>query len=217
MNISNLSNAQSHIRESLKRFREEEEEMLLECDEACLISYNNKPKVHFNYTFRFYNMYSFLRQMHRFKDDLRNVTSFEIKVDMQDTPELQMLVNKYYSRFIKEVIDIIQDSNRQRELYIGFEGVSETCFAEVLKYIHGDTCITRFGVTNMPDCDKQQSHLYLEDLLKKSCIKDILLRLEEFTPEERLYFNRLAEVDIEEREIPIRSNTKSAAKLSKTI
>lgn len=212
MNTSIVPDTRSLIRESLKRYKEDEEEMLIECDENDLLIDSARPRECWKHTFRFYDMYSFLRRMHRFKDDPRYVMRFWIEVEKQDTVELQLLVNKYYARFIKELIDIIQDANRPTEFYIGFEGVSETCFAEILKYMHGDTCINRFAITKMPDCDKQQSHLYLEDMLKKSCIKEILLRLQDFTPEERLYFNRLAEVDIEEREIPIRSNTKSAAK-----
>ncbi len=114
---------------------------------------------------------------------------------------------------MKQFGEYVQDNQHLVMLDINWSIITDKGIEIISEYLFGNIKLKVLnlggnkGITNI-------SAPYLIEIAKKSCITKIDLWNTSISEEKEQEIEELLEVPIEQREIPIKSNTKSAAKIS---
>ena len=127
--------------------------------------------------------------------------------------ELNLYYNQMDDECMKQLGEYVQDNQHLELLWIGWNKVTDEGAEILSEYLIGNTKLKELGLYgNMGITDA--SVPYLIEIAKKSCIADICVRNTSISEENKQGIKELLKTPIEQREIPIKSNTKSAAKIS---
>ncbi len=114
---------------------------------------------------------------------------------------------------MKQLGEFVQDNEHLKKLDVSYNKVTDKGIEIISEYLIENTklkvldlCFNR-GITDV-------SVPYLIEIAKKSCITQIDIHYTSLSEGKRKEIEEAFKIPIEEREIPIKSNTKSAAKIS---
>ncbi len=114
---------------------------------------------------------------------------------------------------MKQLGEYIQDNKCIEKLRVRNNKITNKGIEIISEYLIGNTKLDELyfddnnGITDA-------SVPYLIEIAKKSCITEIDIRSTSISEEKQQEIEELLKIPIDEREIPIKSNTKSAAKIS---
>ncbi len=114
---------------------------------------------------------------------------------------------------MKQLGEFVQDNEHLEKLWLSNDNITDKGIEMISEYLIGNIKLKELnlsysrGITNA-------SVPYLVEIAKKSCITDIDIGFTSISEEKQKEIKELLKISIEEREIPIKSNTKSAAKIS---
>lgn len=104
------------------------------------------------------------------------------------------------------------DSNGYLEaLDIGYTNITDKGIGILSEFLIGNTTLKKLNISSCYNI-LDGSFPYFEKIAKYSCVTDIHLFSKQFSFRVRAELTRLFATPIEQREIPIKSNTKSASK-----
>ncbi len=125
---------------------------------------------------------------------------------------LDLSINEIDDECMKQLGEYIQDNEHLERLEIGSK-VTDKGIEMLSEYLIGNTTLKELNLSNKGITDV--SVPYLIDIAKKSCITEIDIENTSISEEkEDELTEKTFKIPIEQREIPIKSNTKSAAKIS---
>ncbi len=114
---------------------------------------------------------------------------------------------------MKQLGEYVQDNKHLERLDIDYTKITDKGIEIISEYLIGNTKLNKLDLDdNNGITDK--SVPYLIEIAKKSCTTDISLNDTLMSEEKQQEIEELLNIPIEQREIPIKSNTKSAAKIS---
>ncbi len=126
---------------------------------------------------------------------------------------LNLSYNEIDDECMKQLGEYVQDNEHLEILDISNNNITDKGIEIISEYLIGNTIINDLylhgneGITDV-------SAPYLIDIAKKSCITKIDVEHTSIFHKEQQEIWKALKIPIEEREIPIKSNTKSAAKIS---
>ncbi len=109
--------------------------------------------------------------------------------------------------------EYIQDNQYLERLYFGNNIISDKGIEILSGYLIGNTVLTHLEL-NMNEDITDLSGPFLIEIVKQSYIRQLNLWDTSVCNDYLHEIHRLLQVPLEQREIPIKSNTKSAAKIS---
>ncbi len=127
--------------------------------------------------------------------------------------ELSLSHNEIDDECMKQLGEYVQDNEHLERLMLGYNKITDKGIEVISEYLIGNTVmkilVLRYnrGITNA-------SIPYLIEIANQSCITDMDLWHTSISAEKKKEITELLKIPIDEREIPIKSNTKSAAKIS---
>ncbi len=114
---------------------------------------------------------------------------------------------------MKQLGEYVQDNEHLEILWLGNNKVTGKGIEIISEYLIGNTKLKELYLSyNIGITD--ESVPYLIEIAKKSRVNKMNLERISISEEKQQEIEELLEIPIEEREIPIKSNTKSAAKIS---
>ncbi len=126
---------------------------------------------------------------------------------------LDLSNNKIDDECMKQLGDYVQDNQHFECLNVGWNKVTDKGIEIISEHLIGNTKLNLLDLSfNKRITDK--SVPYLIEIAKKSCITQMDISYTSISEEKQQEMIELLKIPIEEREIPIKSNTKSAAKIS---
>ncbi len=126
---------------------------------------------------------------------------------------LNLSSNNVGDECMKQLGEYVQDSQYLDILRLGNNKITDKGIEMISEYLIGNTKLKELDLSvNKGITDA--SVPYLVEIGNKSCITKIGLRDTSISEEKQQQIKELLKIPIEEREIPIKSNTKSAAKIS---
>ncbi len=127
--------------------------------------------------------------------------------------KLNLSNNEIGDECMKQLGEYVQDNEHLERLILGYTQITDKGIEAFSEYLVGNT---KLKVLDLSD-NKEITDASVPDLIeiaKKSCITKIDIRYTSISEEKQQEIEVLLEMPIDEREIPIKSNTKSAAKIS---
>ncbi len=128
---------------------------------------------------------------------------------------LGLSYNEIDDECMEQLGEYVQDNQHLEILRLGDSKVTDKGFEILSEYLIGNTKLKEFGFYGNRRIT-YASFPYLIDITKKSCIVTIQLYGTPISEEKQQEIEDLLKIPIDEREIPIKSNTKSAAKISES-
>ncbi len=127
--------------------------------------------------------------------------------------DLNLYKNQIDDECMKQLGEYLQDNEHLEILRIDSIKITDKGIEILSEYLIGNTKLKELGL-NVNEGITDVSVPYLIEIAKKSCITQIYLENTSISEEKQQEIKELLKIPIEEREIPIKSNTKSAAKIS---
>ncbi len=128
--------------------------------------------------------------------------------------KLYLLNNEIDDECMKQLGEYVQDNEHLERLILGHNNkVTDKGIEMISEYLIGNTKLKKLYL-NYNEGITDKSVPYLIEIAKKSCITEIDIRYTPISFEKQEEIEELLKIPNEEREIPIKSNTKSAAKIS---
>lgn len=124
---------------------------------------------------------------------------------------LDLTENHINHTCLKKLGEYVQDNEHLEVLYLTKNYISDTGIEVLSEYLVGNTTMVYFSVGSNKDIT-DDSVPYLEEIARKTHILDFDLSLTSITAGKKKALKELLKIPVEKREIPVRSNTKSAAK-----
>ena len=127
--------------------------------------------------------------------------------------KLSLYGNEIDDECMKQFGEYVQDNEHLERLEIGKIKISDKGIEIISEYLIGNTKLKELdlkynkGITDV-------SVPYLIEIAKKSCITQMVVEYTSISEEKQQEIDEAHKIPIDEREIPIKSNTKSAAKIS---
>lgn len=114
---------------------------------------------------------------------------------------------------MKALVQFVQDNEHLEDLMLNGRDINDTFFEMLSECLIGNTRLNMLGVIfNKSITDK--SVPYFLEIAKKSHIKETMLWKTSISADNQQRIEDAFSTPIEEREIPLKSNTKSAAKIT---
>ncbi len=127
--------------------------------------------------------------------------------------DLNLSYNEIDDECMKQLGEYVQDNEYLERLMLSYNKVTDKGIEMLLEYLIGNTKLNELNLSvNWGITDA--SVPYLIEIAKKSCITRMYLGGTSISEEKQQEIVELPKIPIEQREIPIKSNTKSAAKIS---
>ncbi len=126
---------------------------------------------------------------------------------------LNLTGNEIDDECMKQLGEYVQDNEHLERLILDINKVTDKGTEMLSECLIGNTILKVLDLS----WNKEITDLsipYLIEIAKKSCITEIDIRYTSTSQEKKQEIEDLLKIPIEEREIPIKSNTKSAAKVS---
>lgn len=112
--------------------------------------------------------------------------------------------------------EFIENNKYLEKLYLGYNLITDKGIEVLSEYLIGNTTLKILAVLgNKLITDASQP--YVVQIAKTSCITAIDVSLTSISDRNRLKIIELLKTPIDQREIPIKSNTKSASKITSVI
>lgn len=109
--------------------------------------------------------------------------------------------------------DYLVGNTSLKELHLGCNNVTDKGMELLSNCLMGNTTLKELNLAyNYGITDASASHL--ADIARRSCIARLVIHSKNLSDEIETETSALLEIPVEEREIPIKSNCKSAAKIS---
>lgn len=127
--------------------------------------------------------------------------------------EVDLSCNELVEAHLHAVGRFIQNCSTLNHLLLNSCELSDESIELLSSYIIGTTSLEEIGFSNNEDLT-EDSIEYLEDMVKGSYLKSIDISDTSIDEDDLHDLNELFEIPVEERSIPIKSSSKSAAKIS---
>ncbi len=127
--------------------------------------------------------------------------------------DLNLSYNEIDDECMNQLGEYVQDNQHLKILNISGNKITDKEIEIISEYLIGNTKLDDLdlggnkGITDV-------SVPYLIEIAEKSCITEVYLQYTSISYAKQQEIEELLKIPIEEREIPIKSNTKSAAKIS---
>ncbi len=126
---------------------------------------------------------------------------------------LNLSWNQIDDECMKQFGEYVQDNDHLEKLRLSNNRITDKGIEIISEYLIGNTKLKELNLRGNKGIT-DESVPYLIEIAKKSCITQIDIRSRSISEEKRQEIEELLEIPIKQREIPIKSNTKSAAKIS---
>ncbi len=126
---------------------------------------------------------------------------------------LDLSWNQIDDECMKQLGEFVQDNEYLKKLGIGSNKVTDKGIEMLSECLMGNTKLKELDLNNNERIT-DASVSYLIEIAKKSCMTGIYLDDTSISEERQQEIREACKIPTEEREIPIKSNTKSAAKIS---
>ncbi len=127
--------------------------------------------------------------------------------------DLNLSYNEIDDECMKQLGEYVQDNQHLKILRLVKNKVTDKGIEIISEYLIGNTKLKELGLYgNMGITD--ESVPYFREIAKKSCIIRMNISGSSKSRGKQQEIEELLKIPIDEREIPIKSNTKSAAKIS---
>ncbi len=130
-----------------------------------------------------------------------------------DVSELGLSLNQIDDECMKQLGEYVQDNQHFERLWLETNKVTDKGIEIISEYLFGNITLKELGLRGNRGIT-DVSVPYLIEIAKKSYVTKIETRNTTISAEKQQKIEELLKIPIEEREIPIKSNTKSAAKIS---
>ncbi len=127
--------------------------------------------------------------------------------------KLDLSSNQIDDECMKRLGEYVQDNEHFEVLSISYNMLTDNGIEILSEYLIGNTALKELDLNNNEGI-VDASVPYIIEITMKSCITTIYLEDTSISGEKQQEIKELLKIPIEEREIPIKSNTKSAAKIS---
>ncbi len=128
---------------------------------------------------------------------------------------LNLYDNEINDKCMKQLGEYVQDNEHLEILNIRNSKVTDKGIEILSEYLIGNTKLNELYLRENKGIT-EKSVPYLIEIVKKSCITKIDIQYTSMSFGKQQEIKELLEIPIEEREIPIKSNAKSAAKISQS-
>ena len=130
--------------------------------------------------------------------------------------DLNLSYNQIDDECMKQLGEYVQNNEHLEKLEIGSNKLTDKRIEILSEYLNGNTTLKELYLRNNNGIT-DVSVPYLIEIAKKSCITRLFIGNTSISQEKQQEIDEALSISIDEREVPIKSNTKSAAKISASV